>query len=54
MDGLEEAKCDLTWNFTHNSYKQTDEVAQKNTLEASSSKINLLYQSNVKRHWGWC
>lgn len=47
MDGIEETKCDLIWNFTHNSYKQKDEVMQKNTL-AASSKINILYQSNVK------
>lgn len=48
MDGLEEAKWDLPWNFTHNSYKQKDEVTQKNTSAASSSKINFLYQSNFK------
>lgn len=36
MDGLEEAKCDLICNFTHNSYKQEDEVTQKNSLAASS------------------
>lgn len=48
MDGLEQAKWDLTWNFTHNSYEKKDEVTQKNTLAANSSKINILYQSNVK------
>lgn len=48
MDSLEQARCDLTGNFTPNSYDKGIQLHRKNTLAANSSRINILYQPNVK------